>query len=62
MKYDLIIVGMGISGISAAIYAKNSGLNVLLLERDTPGGLLNKINIIKPKHLIFVLRYNIIIK
>ena len=46
MKYDLIIVGMGISGISAAIYAKNSGLNVLLLERDTPGGLLNKINII----------------
>lgn len=42
--YDLIIIGMGISGISAAIYAKNSGLNVLLLEKDTPGGLLNKIN------------------
>lgn len=42
--YDLIIVGMGISGISAAIYAKNSGLNVLLLDKDTPGGLLNKIN------------------
>lgn len=44
--YDLIIIGMGISGISAAIYAKNSGLNVLLLDKDTPGGLLNKINII----------------
>lgn len=42
--YDLIIIGMGISGISAAIYAKNSGLNVLLLDKDTPGGLLNKIN------------------
>ncbi len=42
--YDLIIIGMGISGISSAIYAKNSGLNVLLLEKDTPGGLLNKIN------------------
>ncbi len=46
MEYDLIIVGMGISGISTAIYAKNSGLNVLLLERDTPGGLLNKINVV----------------
>lgn len=46
MKYDLIIVGMGIAGISAGIYAKNSGLNVLMLERDTPGGLLNKINVV----------------
>lgn len=44
--YDLIIIGMGISGISAAIYAKNSGLNVLMIEKDTPGGLLNKINTI----------------
>lgn len=42
--YDLIIIGMGISGISAAIYAKNSNLNVLLLEEKTPGGLLNRIN------------------
>ena len=32
MSYDLIIVGMGISGISAAIYAKNSGMQVLILE------------------------------
>lgn len=46
MDYDLIIVGMGIAGISAGIYAKNSGMKVLLLERDTPGGLLNKINTI----------------
>lgn len=42
--YDLIIIGMGISGISAGIYAKNGGLNVLMLEGNTPGGLLNKIN------------------
>lgn len=46
MKYDLIIIGMGISGISAAIYAKHSGLNILLIEKNTPGGLLNKINTI----------------
>jgi thioredoxin reductase (NADPH) len=44
MKYDLIIAGMGIAGLSAAIYAKNSGLNVLIIEKETPGGLLNKIS------------------
>ena len=44
MEYDLIIIGMGISGISAAIYAKNSGLNILMLEREMPGGLINKTN------------------
>lgn len=42
--YDLIIIGMGISGITAGIYAKNGGLNILMLERNAPGGLLNKIN------------------
>ena len=41
--YDLIIIGMGISGVSAAIYAKRSNLNVLIIEGDTPGGTLNKI-------------------
>lgn len=42
--YDLIIIGMGISGISAAIYAKRANLNVLLLESSAPGGTLNKIS------------------
>ena len=41
--YDLIIIGMGISGISAAVYAKRAGLKVLLLEGSAPGGTLNKI-------------------
>ncbi len=41
--YDLIIIGMGIAGVSASIYAKRSNLNVLLIEGDTPGGTLNKI-------------------
>jgi len=44
MKYDVIIVGMGIAGITAAIYAKRSGLNCLLLEKEVPGGILNKIS------------------
>ena len=34
---------MGISGISAAIYAKRAGLNVLMLEGNAPGGTINKI-------------------
>lgn len=43
MPYDLIIIGMGISGISAAIYAKRSNLNVLVIDKSMPGGLLNNI-------------------
>ncbi len=39
--YDLIIIGMGVSGISAAIYAKRAGLKVLILEGSTPGGTIN---------------------
>ena len=41
--YDLIIIGMGISGISAAIYAKRGGLNVLMLDKGPIGGTLNNI-------------------
>lgn len=47
MTYDLIIIGSGIAGITAAIYAKRSNLNVLILEKSAPGGLLNKIDSIK---------------
>lgn len=46
MIYDLIIIGMGISGISAAIYAKRSNLNVLIIDKSMPGGLLNNIETI----------------
>lgn len=42
--YDIIIIGMGISGITAAIYAKRSNKKILLIDKGTPGGLLNKID------------------
>ncbi|MDD2504768.1 MAG: NAD(P)/FAD-dependent oxidoreductase [Bacilli bacterium] len=42
--YDLIIIGSGPAGINAAIYAKRSKLNVLVLEKETPGGKLNSIS------------------
>lgn len=41
--YDLIVIGLGPAGMNAAIYAKRSNLNVLVLEKDTPGGKLNSI-------------------
>ena len=43
-SYDLIIVGLGAAGMSAALYAKRSGLKTLVFEGDVPGGLLNKTN------------------
>ncbi len=36
--YDLIIVGGGPAGLTAALYAARSRLNVLLVERVAPGG------------------------
>ena len=46
-KYDVIIIGSGISGMTAAIYLKRGGLNPLIIEENTPGGQLNKINTIE---------------
>lgn len=45
--YDVIIIGMGMSGITAGIYAKRAGLNVLMFEKGAPGGILQNIAIIK---------------
>jgi len=36
--YDIIIIGGGPSGLTAAIYASRSGLNVLLMEKIAVGG------------------------
>lgn len=46
MKYnfDCVVIGSGIAGMTAAIYLKRSNVNVLILDKDAPGGLLNKIN------------------
>ncbi|AUB31131.1 thioredoxin-disulfide reductase [Spiroplasma floricola] len=40
--YDLIIAGAGPAGLSAAIYAGRAGLNVLVLEKEAPGGKVIK--------------------
>ena len=36
--YDIIIVGAGIAGLSAAIYTTRERLSTLVLERQLPGG------------------------
>lgn len=44
MVYDVAIVGAGPAGISAAIYAHRSGLNVIVFESKMLGGLINYTN------------------
>ena len=36
--HDIVIIGAGPAGLTAAIYARRAGKSVLLLERDTFGG------------------------
>lgn len=38
---DVIVIGAGPAGMTAALYASRSNLSVLLLERGAPGGQLN---------------------
>ena len=46
-KYDVIIIGSGIAGMTCGIYLKRAGLNILIVEENAPGGQLNKINTIE---------------
>ncbi len=41
--YDLIIIGGGPAGLTAAIYASRAGLKTLILEKRVPGGKLSEI-------------------
>lgn len=45
--YDTVIIGAGIAGMTAAIYLKRSNLDILLIDKDAPGGQLNKISTIE---------------
>ena len=40
-KRELVIIGAGPAGMSAAIYGKRAGLDVLVLERAAAGGQIN---------------------
>lgn len=40
-KHELVIIGGGPAGLSAAIYGKRAGLDLILLERAATGGQIN---------------------
>ena len=42
--YDVIIIGMGISGITAGIYLKRANKDIMMFDGKMPGGLLNEIS------------------
>ena len=45
--YDIIIVGAGPAGMTAALYAKQAGKNVLILEKEAYGGQILKAHKVK---------------
>lgn len=42
LNFDVIVIGSGVAGMTAAIYLKRAGLNCCLLEKATPGGQIVK--------------------
>lgn len=42
MEHSIIIIGAGMSGMTAAIYLKRAGHDVILMEKEIPGGQINK--------------------
>ena len=44
--YDVVIIGAGIAGISAAVYLKRADLDIVVIDKGEVGGLLNTINTI----------------
>lgn len=47
LDFDVVIVGSGVAGMTAAIYLKRGGINCCLVERETPGGQINKSSSVK---------------
>lgn len=43
-KTDIIVIGAGIAGLTAAIYLKRANADFVILENSLPGGLLNKLH------------------
>ena len=46
-EYDIIIVGAGIAGLTAAIYCARAGVKTLVIEHNEPGGQLLLADIIE---------------
>ena len=46
-KTDIVIIGAGMAGLTAAIYLKRANADFVILEGSFPGGLLNKLKTIE---------------
>ena len=46
-KTDIVVIGAGIAGLTAAIYLKRANANFTIIEGSFPGGLLNKLKTIE---------------
>lgn len=46
-NFDCVIIGAGIAGLTAAIYLKRAGKNIVVIEKSMPGGQILKTNSIK---------------
>ena len=47
MKKDVVIIGAGIAGMTAALYLKRGNKDVLLIEKGMPGGAINTTSSVK---------------
>lgn len=41
-QYNTIVIGSGVAGMTAAIYLKRSNISVMILEKESPGGQVNR--------------------
>ena len=46
-SFDVVIIGAGPAGIAAAIYASRSNLNCAIIEKEMPGGQVNKTSVVE---------------
>ena len=51
-EFDLVVVGTGAGGLTAASEAKNRGISVALVEKDRPGGDCSYYGCVPTKTLI----------
>ena len=56
--YDIIIIGAGPAGMSAAIYAARAMKNVLILEKNVYGGQIINSSVLYKENLDYMVKMN----
>ena len=46
-SFDVVIIGAGPAGIAAAIYASRGNMNCAIIEKEMPGGQVNKTSVVE---------------